>query len=232
MPFFALPPVGTFSITLSGVSSVLLSDLLTDWDGETEILVRVTGDVTTDSGSFFGLRIDETSAPVRIKVDSGAGIYGKGGNGGSSNGGPGGRGEAALYCDPGTDVIVENEGTIAGGGGGGGASQFISGQPGGGGGGGAGQAPGAGGSGFGAGQTGANGTSTTGGTGGSGGAGSSSRGGDGGDRGQPGEAGYNFSGVQGGSGAGSGGAAGEWVRAFGSFAFSGGGSFIGPTEGI
>jgi len=193
-----------------------------------EITVKAGATVKGRAGRQYSLDLAglNSSSTVKLVVEAGGAIIGRGGAGGAANGSVGAAGQSAIYTR--NAITIENYGTIAGGGGGGGAGgrgstsssydcncstngegetvcetcTATTYHQGGGGGGGAGSPGGAGGTGKVAGFPG----TTSGGTGGAGGT-NAGVGGDGGAYGVTGSAGSNGNSTNGGAG----GASGNWI---------------------
>ncbi|HHY2867827.1 receptor-recognizing protein [Pseudocitrobacter faecalis] len=117
-----------------GASNSYNKDTLINYlrsQGSTPVVVTITGNLVSSSSAAACLEFPSNlpNEYVHLIINSGAGVYGRGGNGGTKghpsgyNGGPG------ITNSMGTKLRVTNNGTIAGGGGGGGGVNLGSGQP-------------------------------------------------------------------------------------------------------
>lgn len=99
--------------------------------GATPIVITIRGNVVSAASNAPTLEFpaDLPSATIKVIVEPGANLLGKGGNGGSggsnSKGNAGGAGGTAINNLIGTRLSVDNQGVISGGGGGGAAGTAI-----------------------------------------------------------------------------------------------------------
>lgn len=93
--------------------------------GATPVVVTITGDLVSSSSAAACLEFPSNlpNAYVKLVINAGVTVYGRGGNGSSGNGN-GGAGGTAILNNFGTKLQIQNNGAIAGGGGGGGGGAY------------------------------------------------------------------------------------------------------------
>lgn len=117
-----------------GASNSYNKDTLINYlrsQGSTPVVVTVTGILISHVSTVACLEFPSnlTNEYIHLVINSGAGIYGRGGNGGT-NGHPAGyNGGVGITNAIGGKLRITNNGTIGGGGGGGGGVNLGAGQP-------------------------------------------------------------------------------------------------------